>query len=184
MDSPTKLRKSLKKHTQGTRFGYGIDMSWYEGKVQILPCSAMFTWWIMCLFQLRTFDFRLVFICQRAPAKLECFFSKRVFSTNIDFFDIDSSGLHLTFVAFYLFSDIRKQYLKQCNYSVDQSALLIGFRTDFTSSVLNLCRWVADVPPRETSPAAKCAEKRMFSQANSNRMKINLKSTVILRRLF
>ena len=27
------------------------------------------------------------------------------------------------------------------------------------------CRWVADVPPRETSPAAKSEEKRMFSQA-------------------
>ena len=130
----------------------------------------MFTRWIMCLFQLRTVDFRLVFICQRAPVNLECFFSKRVYSTNIDCFDIDSSGLHLTFVAFYLFSDIRKQCLKQCNYSVDQSALLIGFRTDFTSSVWNLCRGVADVPPRETSPAAKSVEKRMFSQANNNRM--------------
>ena len=28
----------------------------YEGKVQNLPCSAMFTRWIMYLFQLRTFD--------------------------------------------------------------------------------------------------------------------------------
>ena len=35
----------------------------------------------------------------------------------------------------------------------------------FTSSVWNFCRWVADVPPRETSPAAKSEEKRMFSQA-------------------
>ena len=32
-----------------------------------------------------------------------------------------------------------------------------------TSSVWNFCRWVADVPPRETSPAAKSEEKRMFS---------------------
>ena len=112
----------------------------------------------------------VVFICQRAPAKLECFFSKRVYSTNIDCFDIDSSGFHLTFVTFYLFSVIRKQQLKRCNCSVDQSALLIGFRTDFTSSVWNLCPGVADVPPRETSPAAKSVEKRMFSQANNNRM--------------
>ena len=36
---------------------------------------------------------------------------------------------------------------------------------DFASSVWNLCRWVADVPPPETSPAAKSEEKRMFSQA-------------------
>ena len=63
------------------------------------------------------------------------------------------------------FDVIRKQWLKQCNYSVVQSALMTGFRTDFTSSVWNFCRWVADVPPRETSPAAKSEEKRLFSQA-------------------
>ena len=64
-----------------------------------------------------------------------------------------------------LLSVIRKQQLKQCNYSVDQSGLLTRFRTYFTSSVWNFCRWVADVPPRETSPAAKSDEKRMFSQS-------------------
>ena len=58
---------------------------------------------------------------------------------------------------------------KQCNYSVDQSSLLTGFWTDFTSSVWNFCRWVADVPPRETSPAANSDEKRMFSQANKEK---------------
>ena len=68
-------------------------------------------------------------------------------------------------MAFCLLSVIRKQYLKQCNYSVDQSALLTGFRTDFTSSVWNFCRSVVDVPLRETSPAAKSKEKRTFSQA-------------------
>ena len=52
------------------------------------------------------------------------------------------------------------------SYSVDQSALLTGFRTNFTSSVWNFCRWVADVP-HETSPAMKSEEKRMFSQARS-----------------
>ena len=51
------------------------------------------------------------------------------------------------------------------NYSVDQSALLTGFRTDLTSSAWNFCRWVADVIPRETSFAAKSKEKRLFSQA-------------------
>ena len=69
-------------------------------------------------------------------------------------------------VAFCLPSVIRKQQLKQSNFSVDQSALLTGFRTDFTSSVWNFCRWVADVYPRETSPAAKSEAKRMFSQAS------------------
>ena len=70
---------------------------------------------------------------------------------NIDCFLRDSSCLHLTFVAFCLFSVICKQYLEQWNYSVHQLALLTGFRTDLASSAWNFCRWVADVPPRETS---------------------------------
>ena len=37
------------------------------------------------------------------------------------------------------------------------------------SSVWNFCCWVADVPPRETSPAVKSEEKRMFSQATPAR---------------
>ena len=32
-----------------------------------------------------------------------------------------------------------------------QFALLTGLRTDFASSVWNFCRWIADVPPPETS---------------------------------
>ena len=48
----------------------------------------------------------------------------------------DSSRLHLTFAAFCLLSVIRKQKLKQWNYSVHHLALLTGFRTDFTSSLL------------------------------------------------
>ena len=64
---------------------------------------------------------------------------KTQYSTNIDCFVRDSSRLRLNFVAFCLLSVIRKQQLKQCNYSVDQSALLTGFRTDFTSSVWNFC---------------------------------------------
>ena len=49
---------------------------------------------------------------------------------------------------------------------MDKSALLTGFWTDFTSSVWNFCRWVTDVPPRETSPSAKSEEKWMLSQAS------------------
>ena len=48
-------------------------------------------------------------------------------------------------------SVIRKQWLEQYNYSDVQSALMNGFRTDFTSSGRNFCRWVAEAPPRETS---------------------------------
>ena len=39
-------------------------------------------------------------------------------------------------------------------------------RNWIASSVWNFCRWVADVPPRETSPAAKSEEKRMFSRTS------------------
>ena len=41
---------------------------------------------------------------------------------------------------------------------VDQSELLSRFRTDFTSSVWNFCRWVADVPTSETSLAEEQEE--------------------------
>ena len=82
----------------------------------------------------------VLFICQQAPAKLKCFIQRRLYSTNIDSFVRDSSRLYLTFVAFCLLSVIREQQLKKSNYSVDQSALLTGFRTDFTSSVWNFCR--------------------------------------------
>ena len=85
-----------------------------------------------------------------------------------------------------------KQWLEQLNYSDVQSMLMTRFWTDFMSSVWNFCRWVADVPSRETSSAAKnvashagvfrearfsslpCAtkneEKRMFSQANLSKV--------------
>ena len=45
----------------------------------------------------------------KAPAKLKCFFYRRLYSANIDCFVRDSSLLHLTFVAFCLLSVIRKQ---------------------------------------------------------------------------
>ena len=38
----------------------------------------------------------------------------------------------------------------------------------FTSSVCNFCHWDADVPPCETSRAARCEEKRLFSQATDS----------------
>ena len=45
-----------------------------------------------------------------------------------------------------------------------QPALMIGFQTDFTPSVWNFCRWNAEVPPRETSPAARSEEKWLFGR--------------------
>ena len=51
------------------------------------------------------------------------------------------------------------------NYQVDQSELLTRFRTDSTLPVWNFCCWGADVPPGETSKAARSEKKRLFSQA-------------------
>ena len=70
-----------------------------------------------------------------------------------DLFFTYSLRLYLTFAAFWLMFVIRKQWLEQHNYSDVQSALMIRFRIDFTSSVWNFCRLVADVPPRKTSPS-------------------------------
>ena len=70
-----------------------------------------------------------------------------------DLFFIDSLRLYLTFAAFCLMFVIRKQWLEQHNYSDVQSALMIRCGTDFTSSVWNFCRLVADVPPPKTSPS-------------------------------
>ena len=56
------------------------------------------------------------------PGKTQMFLLERLYFADIDCFDRDSALLHLTFVAFCLLPVIRKQYLKQCNYSVDQSA--------------------------------------------------------------
>ena len=67
-------------------------------------------------------------------------FLKKIYSRNIACFVVDSSRLHLTFVAFCLLSIIRKQQIKKYNYYVGQTDLLTRFRTDFTSLVWNFCR--------------------------------------------
>ena len=40
----------------------------------------------------------------------------------------------------------------------------LSFVNNFTSSVWNFCRWVAEIIPCETSSAAKSEEKRLFSE--------------------
>ena len=99
--------------------------------IQMQICSILrFSWSILAkCYALRT-----------SSSKTQMLLLERLYFSNTDCFVRDSSRLHLTFAAFCLSSVIRKQYLKQCNYSVDQSALLTGFRTDFTTSVLNICR--------------------------------------------
>ena len=103
---------------------------------------------------------------RKAPAKFNCFFQRRIYSTNIDCFVMDSLHSHLTFVAFCLWYVILKQQLRQYNYFVVQSALLTEFRTDFMSSVWNFCHWVADFPPRKNVPVARSKEKWLFSQTS------------------
>ena len=85
-------------------------------------------------------------------------------------------------MAFCLLSVIRKQY----NYSVDQSELLTRFRTDFTSSVRNFCRWGAEVSPGETSLAAKSEEKRLYSQVtgSATAAKMSLKKWIHILSIF
>ena len=89
--------------------------------IQMQICSILrFSWSILakCCAHLRT-----------SSSKTQMLLLERLYFSNIDCFVGDSSRLHLTFVAFCLLSVIRKQYQKQCNYSVDQSALLTGFQT-------------------------------------------------------
>ena len=68
-------------------------------------------------------------------------------------------------MAVCLLSAVRKQQLKQYNYHVDQSELLTRFWTDFTSSLLNFCRWGADVSPGEKSVATRTEARRLFSRS-------------------
>ena len=52
---------------------------------------------------------------------------------------------------------------------------ILIFKHWFTSSVWNFCRWVANVPPRETSPAAKSEAKQLFSQATTHLLPVRSK---------
>ena len=85
---------------------------------------------------------------------------KNIFQKYLLFFFIDSWHLHLTFVALCLLSVIRKQQLKQYYYSIDQSAHLTGFWTDFTSLVQNVCQsqmfLLAKCPPWQEARRNGC----------------------------
>ena len=116
---------------------------------------------------LRVFWSILVKCCVHLPtssSKTQMLLLQRLYSTNIDCFVRHSSRLKLTFVAFCLLSVIRKQQLKQCNFSVDQSALLTGFRTDFTSSAWNFCLFLhAKRPQRRRARINGCFCRKLFS---------------------
>ena len=88
-------------------------------------------------------------------------------SNNIDCIVVDSSRLHLTFVAFCLLSVTHKQQL-YCNYYINQSELLSRLRTDFMSSVWNFCNGGSDVPLGELSLAERRQERQLFLQAMSS----------------
>ena len=65
-----------------------------------------------------------------------------------------SPHLHLTFVAFCLFSVICKQYVKQYNHYVDQSEPLTRFRTDFMSLSCRCSSWKNDLSGKEKGEMA------------------------------
>ena len=101
--------------------------------------------------------------------------SSKIQMLQFDCFVTDSLRLYMTFAAFCLTSVIRKQWLEQHNYSDFQSALMIRFQTDFTSSVWNFCRWVADVLPRETYPSG---DERGETSVFASCRKLNLASAI------
>ena len=69
------------------------------------------------------------------------------------------SAATANFMQLGLFRDELRQ-IPSGNFKMDQEIRLIATKNN--SSL------VADVPPRETSPAVKSEEKRMFSQAKMN----------------
>ena len=73
-----------------------------------------------------------------------------------------------------LLSVIHKQQVKQYNYYIDQSELLTRLQTDFTPSVWNFCRWVADISLGKTSLAVRNKEKQLYSQATSGSARAQL----------
>ena len=100
-------------------------------RLEMQICSILrFSWSILvkCYVHLRT-----------SCSKSQMLLSREEYTPQI-LAVIDSSRLYLTFAAFCLLSVIRKQQFKQCNYSVDQSTLMTGFRTNCTLSVWNFCR--------------------------------------------
>ena len=98
--------------------------------IQIQICPILRVFWsilLKCCVHLPTSSSETqTFLLQKSTFHKYCLFCQRFLA-----FTFDLCGL---------LSVIRKQQLKQCNYSVDQSALPTGLRTDFTSSVWNVCR--------------------------------------------
>ena len=88
--------------------------------------------------------------------------SNSIYSTNMDWFVIDSSCLHLTCLSFVTNSWNHLKY----NYSIVQSALMTRQILHYHYGIF--CRWVAEVPPCEPSlfyATARSEEIWLFSQA-------------------
>ena len=80
----------------------------------------------------------VVYICKQASEKLKCFFWRRIIIFHKYWlFCLYSWRWHSLWPFVLILSVIHKQQLKQCNFSIDQSALLTWFQTDFTSSLWN-----------------------------------------------
>ena len=97
---------------------------------QIYICLILHVFWsilVKCYVHLPTSSRKT----QTLPPEKTMFHKYRLFCQRFFTFTFDLCGL---------LSVIRKQQLKQCNYSVNQSALLTGLRTDFMSLAWNFCR--------------------------------------------
>jgi len=95
----------------------------------------------------------LVFICERAPAKLKCFFYR------------DSSRLHLTFVAFclsFVSNSSNKVTTPPSNLWPDSGQILRYQYLQYGISVAESQRFLLAKRPL----AAMSEEKRLFSQAS------------------
>ena len=163
------MDKALKNSTQGrVAYIWRIERFQIDGikfeRTQINFFSGIFTAVVVVIAQapycvhLRTSSSKTqMLLLQKNLFHKYCLFCYRFVA-----FTSDLCGLFV-----FCLSLVNKSWneLKQCNYPVVQSALMTGFWTDFTAPVWTFYRWVANVPPGETSPAARSKEKRLFSQA-------------------
>ena len=97
-----------------------------------------------------------VFFCKQASAKCKYLFYRRIYSTNVHCFVVDSSCLHLTFEAFCLLSVICKQELKNITImSTNQSS-----SGQILDRLYNYHQYEISVAEAHTSVLAICPQQQ------------------------
>ena len=99
---------------------------------------------------------------------VKCFVHLRTSSRKTEMLLLEKNIIHKYWLFCY-------RFIAYKNLTFVAFCLLMSFVNNSSNNVTtlssnqrlwwNFCRWVADVPPRETFPAAKSEEKRLFSQA-------------------